>query len=155
MSVRLQSSLEKILKENVSSGDFLLSNFKQKLEFFLDFILDKIHSFKELSPNVLSGTVKKLVASLTPAGLCPNGRIPVPSPKRIWVSTFYARYMLDKAFVSQDDIELWVHNTWPALQVTETDINEAWLIIANYSQQGQSKPRLVGQTAELQVSNPV
>lgn len=127
------NNLKKLLNENVSSGDFNKSNFKLKLELFLDFVSNKFISFKKIPQSTLSAEIGKLVAAFTPQDL-PANNFPQPNPGRIWVSAFYAHTMLDKSFVSQDDIAYWVGETWPALTVAPEGFNEAWKVIHNYSE---------------------
>lgn len=130
--------LRKLVYENVLSGDFSKSSFKQKLEFILDFVSTKFACFANIPRNTLSDEIKRLVAGLTSANLAGKG-VPTPHPGRIWVSTFYAHYMLDKSFVSQDDIAQWVGDTWPMLSVTSEGYAEAWKILHRYTEQQQSR----------------
>ena len=133
----LNIRIHKLILENVSSGDFYINNFKPKLEFFLDHVYTQ---FGIGTPkDVLSRTIKKQVSALTRAGLSSNGNTPEPHQLRIWVSTFYTHYMLDKSFRSRAEIAAWVAASWPSREATKGDLDDAWSIVDEYSSTRQSR----------------
>ncbi len=139
---RLQGILKKLLRENVSSGDFTKSNFKSKLEFFFEFVTDQYSSLGEYPRSTVLELIKKTVANATPSGLSPNGRIPVPNSNRVWVSVYYAYHMLDKSFVSKESIATWLKDTWPDLSVKEDVLEYSWDVLKHATEpRTRKRPR--------------
>ncbi len=136
---QLENNLDKILIENVSSGDFNKPSFQQKLEFFLDFVTEKFPCFADRPRTLVQELIKSKVTSLTSAGFCRNGRIPIPSPKRIWVTTFYAHLMLGKIFFSQVSIAEWLAETWPELQIPSGALDETFALLKEYTGVGKKE----------------
>ncbi len=138
---QLERNLDKILHENILSGDFSKANFRDKLESFLDFVTYKFPCFDDQPRTTVLELIKGKVVSLTNAGFCPSTKVAAPNVKRIWVTTLYTHLMLDKVFVSQESISEWITEMWPEIQVPEEAVEETFLLLQEYDSARQTRKR--------------
>lgn len=93
---------QKILHENVLSGDFKIANFKANLKDFLKFVSNNFAIFNaESAQSLADKVIDTLCNSLVATQF---NKLKLPKASRVYVSAVYASRVLLKAFATKDEL---------------------------------------------------
>lgn len=101
-NVDLNKTFDKILKENVLSGDFKLANFKSNLKGFLTFVANTFSFLNaELNHEVIDATIASVCSKLVASQFT---KLKNPQSSRAYLGAVYASRVLSMVFNTKEDI---------------------------------------------------
>ncbi len=102
MSSKINPKLQKILSENVLSGDFKIKAFKTKLRNFLEYSTEQMNEMLPYSKDQVGASISQVI-SKSSASDFRELELPVPKCRRLWISIVYAVIVLNKEIFTDID----------------------------------------------------
>ena len=100
-NINIQKILEKILKENVLSGDFKVANFKFNLKNFLKFVSTTFSFLAVVEQELIETTIESLCAKLVASRYT---KLKIPQPSRVYLAAVYASQVLGQSFENKESV---------------------------------------------------
>jgi hypothetical protein len=145
---KLKTSLKKLLIGIVSSGDFEILNFKDKLKVYLDYVSGYFPSITDESEQLVSAAISSVIAEVEPSSFPRAEKMPLPKGNRLWLNMFYAHYMIEKDFSSQEQLLDWAKAAYPELEIPAEQSEFAYDAIKLYN--SRKRKRTFGDGDELE-----